>query len=96
MLLIYAYGTNTGVQAVAAGDHGHSEDNLRYVRSRYFTVPACPEVARTIANATFAGRQAGCGARQHRSGVGFDPLHRVRPEHLHRMALALPAGKGAC
>jgi hypothetical protein len=39
-LLIYAYGTNTGVRAVAAGDHDHSEDNLRYIRSRYFTVPA--------------------------------------------------------
>ncbi|WP_190813404.1 Tn3 family transposase [Saccharopolyspora pogona] len=29
LLLIYAYGTNTGVRAVAAGDHGHSEDELR-------------------------------------------------------------------
>ena len=54
MLFIYAYGTNTGVRAVAAGDHGHSEDDLRYILSRYFTVPACREVARAIANATFA------------------------------------------
>jgi TnpA family transposase len=58
LLLIYAYGTNTGVRAVAAGDHGHSEDDLRYVRRRYFRVPACREVARAIANATFAARQA--------------------------------------
>lgn len=57
LLLIYAYGTNAGVRAVAAGDHGHSEDDLRYARRRYFTVPACREMARAIANATFAARQ---------------------------------------
>jgi Tn3 transposase DDE domain len=32
LLTVYAYGTNTGIRAVAAGDHGHSEDELRYVR----------------------------------------------------------------
>jgi hypothetical protein len=32
LLTIYAYGTNTGIRAVAAGEHGHSEDELRYVR----------------------------------------------------------------
>lgn len=58
LLLVYAYGTNTGVRAVAAGDHGHSEDDPRYTRRRYMTVPACREVARAIANATFAARQA--------------------------------------
>lgn len=35
LLIVYAYGTNTGISAVAAGDHGHSEDELRYVRRRY-------------------------------------------------------------
>jgi TnpA family transposase len=58
LLLIYAYGTGTGVRAVAAGDHPHTEDDLRYARRRYLTVEACREVARTIANATFAVRQA--------------------------------------
>ncbi|HKS44984.1 MAG TPA: Tn3 family transposase [Amycolatopsis sp.] len=58
LLLIYAYGTNTGVRAVAAGDHAHSEDDLRYTRRRYMTVPACRELARAIANATFAARQS--------------------------------------
>jgi len=29
LLVLYAYGTNTGIRAVAAGDHGHSEDDLR-------------------------------------------------------------------
>jgi TnpA family transposase len=58
LLLIYAAGTNTGVRAVAAGNHPHSEEDLRYTRRRYFTVDACREVARAIANATFAARQA--------------------------------------
>jgi Tn3 transposase DDE domain-containing protein len=58
LLLVYAYGTNAGVRAVAAGDHGHSEDDLRYTRRRYMTAPACREVARAIANATFAARQS--------------------------------------
>jgi hypothetical protein len=38
LLAIYAYGTNTGIRAVAAGGHGHSEDDLRYVRRRYLSV----------------------------------------------------------
>ncbi|MGI8313184.1 transposase [Saccharopolyspora hattusasensis] len=58
LLLVYAYGTNTGIRAVAAGDHRHSEDDLRYIRRRYLTVPGCREVARAVANATFAARQA--------------------------------------
>jgi hypothetical protein len=32
LLLIYAYGTGTGIRAVAAGDHPHTEDELRYAR----------------------------------------------------------------
>jgi len=58
LLLIYAYGTNAGIAAVAAGEHGHTEDDLRYARRRFFTVEACREAARAIANATFASRQA--------------------------------------
>ena len=34
LLLAYAYGTNTGISAVAAGDHGHSEADLRYTARR--------------------------------------------------------------
>lgn len=44
-LVIYAYGTNTGIKAVASGSHGHTEDELRYVRRRYLI----PETARQIA-----------------------------------------------
>jgi len=58
LLLIYAYGTNAGIRAVAAGDHPHTEDDLRYARRRYFTVEACREATRMIANATFAARQS--------------------------------------
>ena len=58
LLLIYAYGTNAGIAAVAGGEHGHTEDDLRYARRRFFTVEACRETARAIANATFASRQA--------------------------------------
>jgi len=58
MLAIYAYGTNTGIRAVAAGGgHGHSEDEIRYVRRRYLTRDTAQTVAIDIANATFAARQ---------------------------------------
>ena len=58
LLLIYAYGTGAGIRAVAAGDHPHTEDDLRYARRRYLTVDACRQAARIIADATFASRQA--------------------------------------
>jgi len=32
LLAIYGYGTNTGIRAVAAGEHGHGEDEIRYRR----------------------------------------------------------------
>jgi TnpA family transposase len=75
ILAIYAYGTNTGIRAVAgSGRHGHSEDDLRYVRRRYLS----PELARTvaieIANATFSARQQtiwGAGS----SAVASDSTH---------------------
>jgi len=58
MLAIYAYGTNTGIRAVAAGaGHGHTEDEIRYVRRRYLTRDTAQAVAIAIANATFAARR---------------------------------------
>lgn len=57
MLAIYAYGTNTGIRAVAGNaQNGHSEDDLRYVRRRYLTAELARTVAVEIANATFAAR----------------------------------------
>ncbi len=58
LLAIYAYGTNTGIKAVAAGGHGHSEDDIRYVRRRYLTAEAARAIAIGIANATFTARSA--------------------------------------
>ena len=57
LLVIYAYGTGTGIRAVAAGEHPYSEDDLRYARRRFLSVPGARQVARQIANATFAARQ---------------------------------------
>ena len=59
LLVTYAYGTNTGIGAVAQGDHGHSESDIRYVARRYFTLEGARAVAVELANATFAARQSG-------------------------------------
>ena len=59
MLAIYGYGTNIGIRGVAAGDHGHSEDDLRYVRRRFLTPELVRSLAIEIANATFAARDPG-------------------------------------
>ncbi|WP_331724139.1 Tn3 family transposase (plasmid) [Streptomyces atratus] len=58
LLVIYAYGTNTGIKAVASGGHGHTEDELRYVRRRYLSAESARAIAVQIANATFAARSA--------------------------------------
>lgn len=58
LLVLYAYGTNTGIKAVASGGHGHTEDGLRYVRHRYLSAEAARAIAVQIANATFAARSA--------------------------------------
>ncbi len=74
LLAIYAYGTNTGIRAVASGGHGHSEDDLRYVRRRYLTVEAARSIAVQIADATFAARdQALWGAGS--TAVASDSTH---------------------
>ena len=56
MLAIYGYGTNIGIRGVAAGDHGHSEDDLRYVCRRLLTPELVRSLAIEIANTTFAAR----------------------------------------
>ena len=58
LLIAYAYGTNTGISAAAAGDHGHSEADLRYTARRYFTIDGARAVAIQLADATFAARQS--------------------------------------
>lgn len=56
LLVLFAYGTNTGIRSVAAGDHPHSEDDLRYVRRRYLSAELVRALAIEIANATFDAR----------------------------------------
>lgn len=58
LLAIYAYGTNTGIRAIAGGGkHGHGEDEIRYVRRRYLGTQVARAIAVELANATFTARQ---------------------------------------
>jgi hypothetical protein len=74
LLVIYAYGTGAGIRAVAAGEHSYSEDDLRYARRRFLTVPGARQVARVIANATFAARHSWLW-RQGTTAVASDSTH---------------------
>lgn len=56
LLIAYAYGTNSGIASVAAGEHGHSEEELRYTARRYLTAVGLKGAGVAIANATFAAR----------------------------------------
>ena len=58
LLVIYAYGTGAGIRSVASGDHPYSEEDLRYSRRRFLSVAGARQVAKVIANATFAARQS--------------------------------------
>jgi len=74
LLVLYAYGTNAGIRAVAAGEHGHREEELYYVRRRYLTPDLVRAMAIDIANATFAARARsiwGAGS----SAVASDSTH---------------------
>jgi TnpA family transposase len=56
LLCLYAYGTNTGIHRVAAGDHGESERDLRYVRRRYLTPANVRRAINVVINATLTNR----------------------------------------
>ncbi len=74
LLAVYAYGTNTGIRAISGGEHGHTEDDLRYVRRRYLSADVARAMATHIANATFAVRRQqvwGAGS----SAVASDSTH---------------------
>jgi TnpA family transposase len=74
LLVLYAYGTNAGIRATAAGEHGHREEELYYVRRRYLTPDLVRTMAIDIANATFAARaRAIWGAGS--SAVASDSTH---------------------
>ncbi len=93
LLLVYAYGTGAGIRAVAAGDHPHTEDDLRYAAPlpHRRCLPAGRPHHRRRDLRLPAGRAVGRG--DDRGRLGLHALLRVRPEHLHRMALALPEGE---
>ena len=74
LLVVYAYGTGAGIRAVAAGEHGHSEHDLYYLRRWYVTRELVQTLAIQIANATFAVRDRaiwGAGS----SAVASDSTH---------------------
>jgi TnpA family transposase len=74
LLIAYGYGTNSGLRTVAAGEHPHSEEDLRYTARRYFTVDAVKAASAQVANATFAARQASLWG-QGTSTVASDSTH---------------------
>ena len=74
LLVIYALGTGAGIRSVAAGDHPYSEEDLRYARRRFLSVPGARQVAKVIANATFAARQSWLWG-QGTSAVASDSTH---------------------
>ncbi|MFC5852753.1 Tn3 family transposase [Streptomyces chlorus] len=61
LLIAYAYGTNSGISSVAAGEHGHSEEELRYTARRYLTTVGLKAAGVEIANATPSSAPAWCG-----------------------------------
>jgi Tn3 transposase DDE domain len=75
LLVLHAYGTNTGISAVAAGEHPHTEDDLRYVRRRFLTAEVARSFAIEITNATFAAPPRATP----RSGAGLRPPSRRTP-----------------
>ena len=90
LLLIYAYGTNTGIRAVAAGEPRphRGRPALRAAplpvrrgrpgRSpRRSPTPPSPPARPAVGRGLDRGR------------LRLHPLRRVRPEHLHRVALPL-------
>ena len=95
MLAIYGYGTNTGIRAATRRRRCAPEEEARYVRRRYLTPAVAQALAVGIANATFNAATPACGQRLDRGRLGLDPLRRLGPEPVHRMALPLPRPRSA-
>jgi len=58
LLCIFALGTNAGLKRIAAGEHGESYSDLRYVLRRFITREQLRDAIRRVADATFAARNA--------------------------------------
>jgi TnpA family transposase len=74
ILCLFGYGTNIGLRSIAGGEHGHTEDELRYVRRRYLSASGARSFAAAIANATFAARQKAIWG-EGSSAVASDSTH---------------------
>ena len=57
LLCLYAYGTNMGLNRIAAGDDAVSYRDLQYVRRRFITRDGLRAAIREVANAIFQVRQ---------------------------------------
>ena len=66
LLVAYAYGTNTGISAVAAGNYGHSEADLRYTAgaTSRSTAPASPPSSSPTPRSLPATPSSGVRARR--------------------------------
>jgi len=58
LLCIFALGTNAGLKRIAAGEHGETYSDLRYVLRRFITREHLRDAIRRVADATFAARNA--------------------------------------
>jgi len=56
LLCLYGLGTNTGLKRIAAGEHGESYADLRYVQRRYLTRDNLRAAIAEVVNALFAVR----------------------------------------
>jgi hypothetical protein len=74
ILCLFGYGTNIGLRSIAGGEHGHTEDELRYVRRRYLSAAGARSFAAAIANATFTARQTAIWG-EGSSAVASDSTH---------------------
>ncbi|MGV9584321.1 Tn3 family transposase [Nocardia farcinica] len=64
LLAIYAYGTNTGIRAVAGSTDRHSEDEIRYARRRYLNTEAARRIAIEIATVVVHSQLLDCSASE--------------------------------
>lgn len=58
LLCLYGLGTNTGLKRIAAGEHGESYADLRYVRRRFITRDNVRAAIVQVVNAVLAARRA--------------------------------------
>jgi hypothetical protein len=90
LLIAYGYGTNSGLRTVAAGDHDHSEEDLRYTARRYLH-PRRRQSSGRHHRQRYLRRAppVDLGPGHHHGGQRLLALLRIRPQRVHRVALSL-------